>query len=118
MPFDPVEFIERHDWTFAKTMPQTPHEYLPRYCADTTFNAMVVHIRKHGEVRMWGRKLYIYWDCDGWCYWTMGWPVEETTIINRAKLTDSKAHPVNDRQLELMGGAANWSSPDGQRPEL
>jgi hypothetical protein len=30
---------------------------------------------------------------DGWTYWTMGAPVEETTLINRARLPESNAAP-------------------------
>jgi hypothetical protein len=32
---------------------------------------------------------YIYFEHDGMLYWTMGSPVEETTVINRCEVTSS-----------------------------
>jgi hypothetical protein len=78
------EFIDAEKWTFAKTMPDWPHEYLVRDRVDKDlFVAMVQHIRAHGyEGRFYKRKI-TYFDEDGMTYWTMGSPIEETTIINR-----------------------------------
>ena len=80
------EFIECSEWTFAKTMPEWPHEYIVRdRVAPTLFEALVRHIRGHGfEGRFYDRTL-TYFAEDGLLYWTMGNPVEETTIINRCR---------------------------------
>ena len=29
---------------------------------------------------------HLYWVIDEFRYWTMGWPVEETIVINRARV--------------------------------
>ena len=114
MAFDPVAFIGAHVWTFAKTRPKNPHEYIVRRRVgdDDSFDAMVRHIRANGVERVWGRQVYIVWyGPDGRHYWTMGWPVAETTIINRAEKTDDQTKPYFPA-LRLR-----YSSPDGQKPE-
>lgn len=80
-------FIEGSRWIFAKTMPQIPHEYTLRKHADEAeFEAAVAFIREHGYRARWGRYNHTYFDVDGWQYWTMGAPVGETILINRAEL--------------------------------
>jgi hypothetical protein len=81
------EYIARVRWTFAKTMPRHPHEYTvrqhrPEY--DELFCTFVEMIRRYGYVKKWDGRTYVYLDLDGWSYWTMGNPISETTIINRA----------------------------------
>lgn len=80
------EFVASSKWTFAKTMPEWPHEYLVRDRVDRSlFEALVRHIRQHGiEQRFYQRSL-TYFAEDGLLYWTMGGPIEETMIINRCK---------------------------------
>ena len=81
------EFIQFCKWTYAKTMPEWPHEYIVRDKVNNKelFVALASHIRKHGfEGRFYNRVL-IYFAEDGLLYWTMGEPIEETTIINRCK---------------------------------
>ena len=34
----------------------------------------------------WGKYNFPYLIIDGWKYWTMGAPIEETIIINRAEI--------------------------------
>lgn len=81
-------FIEGHTWTFAKSMPKSPHFYVVREkCrTDDEFVEAVKYIRKYGVPRPFFRKTYIYFDLDGWTYWTMGAPLSETIIINRASI--------------------------------
>lgn len=81
-------FIANHEWTFAKTMPQIPHWYTLRRKAmrDEDFAAFVQEIRFRGIPRQFGGQTYTYLDIDDWTYWTMGAPVEETILINRARL--------------------------------
>jgi hypothetical protein len=85
---DMRDFIAAHTWTFAKSMPQMPHFYVVRdKCrADDEFVQAVTFIRKYGVPRPFFRKTYIYLDIDGWSYWTMGNPMWDTTIINRAEI--------------------------------
>lgn len=79
-------FISQECWTFAKTMPQWPHWYLVRAnCDDDTFSKFVSFIYTNGHVRAWHDREFTYLDIDDYSYWTMGNPVDQTTIINRAK---------------------------------
>ena len=80
------EFIASSKWTFAKTMPEWPHEYLFRdWVERQLFETLVRHIRQHGFQGRFYQCVLTYFAEDGFLYWTMGAPVEETTIINRCK---------------------------------
>jgi hypothetical protein len=83
-------FIDAHEWTFAKTMPQIPHWYMLKRKArsEEDFAAFVQEIRFRGVARQFGSKSFTYLDLDGWTYWTMGAPIEETILINRARLPE------------------------------
>jgi len=76
-------------WTFARTMPETPHEYTLRTKApnENIFERVVLHIREKGYKALFGSVEYTYLNIDEWKYWTMGEPLEHTTLINRAKLS-------------------------------
>lgn len=87
------KFIGTRHWRYAKTMPQWPHEYSVRRFDDPAqdqvlFEEAVTFIRAHGERKRFEPtgKSSVYLDIDGRQYWTMGAPVEETIIINRARL--------------------------------
>lgn len=68
-------------------MSQMPHEYTVRgETADKEFDWFVLYIREHGYRAKYGSRNYTYLEVDGWRYWTMGAPLEATTIINRAEL--------------------------------
>ncbi len=80
------EFIDSLQWTFAKTMPEWPHEYIVRERVDRElFEVVVRHIRQHGFEGHFYQRVLTYFAEDGFLYWTMGEPIEETTIINRCK---------------------------------
>jgi hypothetical protein len=61
------------------------------------FFEFVVLIRRDGIVKPWPRDAatpryrLTYLELDGWEYWSMGAPVPETTVINRALLTQAAA---------------------------
>ncbi|HKF49306.1 MAG TPA: hypothetical protein VKB38_18245 [Terracidiphilus sp.] len=82
------EYVRMSPWTFAKTMPQIPHEYTLRAKApdEKLFERVVLYIRQAGYEGTFGSATYIYLNIDDWKYWTMGAPLEQTTLINRAKL--------------------------------
>ncbi|MBO7577615.1 MAG: hypothetical protein J6T43_01320 [Prevotella sp.] len=42
--------------------------------------------RNYGKVERWGKYITPYLYIDDYKYWTMGAPIEETTVINRAKV--------------------------------
>jgi hypothetical protein len=80
------EFIDSVGWTFARTMPEWPHEYIVRERVDENlFVAMVRHIRANGYVGRFSDRRITYFDDCGLVYRTMGAPLEETTIINRCE---------------------------------
>ena len=86
--------ISRCEWTFAKTMPFAPHEYIVKEkCPLTTdeFEYFINMQREYGVKERWGKYNNPYLYIDDYKYWTMGAPIEETTVINRAK-----ASAVND----------------------
>jgi protein-tyrosine phosphatase len=84
-PSDLHQFVVDEKWVFAKTFAGTwPHEYIVREKVDEgLFTRLVEHIRAHGYQGSFYKKTMTYYDEDGLVYWTMGAPVEETTIINR-----------------------------------
>jgi hypothetical protein len=80
------DFVSRETWTYAKTMPVWPHEYIVRERVDEDlFVQLVKHIRAYGYEGNFYRRKITYFDEDGLVYWTMGAPVEETEIVNRCK---------------------------------
>jgi hypothetical protein len=86
-------FIAAENWVFAKTYARTwPHEYLVRDRVDEDmFVQLVCHIREHGYLGHFYRMPITYFDEDGMTYWTMGEPIEETTIINRCPKEETYA---------------------------
>jgi hypothetical protein len=90
LPQELRDFVNREKWTYAKTMPEWPHEYIVRDRVDEgLFVQLVEHIRAHGYQAHFYRKEITYFDEGGLVYWTMGAPVEETVIINRCKKESS-----------------------------
>ncbi len=83
-------FVNDERWTYAKTMPEWPHEYLVRERVDRDlFERTVKHIRSNGYEGRFYQKKITYYEEAGLVYWTMGAPLEETTIINRCRKEDS-----------------------------
>ena len=79
-------FIATNRWKFAKTMAYIPHEYNVRewHDDDTDFVRFVMHIRLSGYDQNFYSKVYRYLDFGPYQYWTMGDPIDQTVIINRA----------------------------------
>ena len=77
-------FVDEQHWTFAKTMPEWPHEYIVRDRVDERlFEELVRHIRGQGREGRFYEKVLIYYEEADMVYWTMGAPLDETIIINR-----------------------------------
>ena len=85
LPSNLKAFICEVDWTFAKTYAKTwPHEYIVRDRVDEAlFVLLVRHICEHGYEGRFYKKMITYFTEDSMVYWTMGAPIEETTIVNR-----------------------------------
>ena len=109
-------FIDAHEWTFAKTMPQIPHWYTLKRKAksEEDFAAFVQEMRFRGFARQFGSKSFTYLDLDGWTYWTMGAPIEETILIQQVMpLPEAQDYIVCIRQKEQQerkNRAERWSA--------
>ena len=91
-------FVAESGWRYARTMPEIPHQYTVRdldspdgrrttAMGSDEFEWFVRLIRAEGVMKTWGRRTHPYLRVGGWEYWTMGYPVEETTIVNRQSVT-------------------------------
>lgn len=90
-------FVAAHPWTFAKTMPHIPHEWSVRKDArdPIEFDRAVYAIRHQGAPMRWRRTpVRMYYDCDGWRYWTMDERIEDVVLINRQKIAISECVPA------------------------
>jgi hypothetical protein len=96
------EFVSRRRWRDAVTYRNTaPHEYVVRAWetdeqGNLDFSRFVVLIRRFGYADYFYRVRHIYWAIDQFKYWTMGWPVEETTVINRARVDAPEPWKVSE----------------------
>jgi len=91
LPEKYVKFIERNQWIFAKTYATTaPHEYLVKDKLSRPdqklFEEITQFIRDYGYEQRFYKKVFVYFEFEGKKYWTYGDPVEETIILNRAKI--------------------------------
>lgn len=87
------EFVERQTWKYSKTYAKTaPHEYIVRdnlkEGEDQDFVFAVLFIREYGVPMDYWKRHHIYYRIDDKLYWTMGNPVEETTVLNRCNISD------------------------------
>jgi hypothetical protein len=100
------KFIASSQWTFAKTMPVWPHEYIVRGRVDEQlFLELVRHIRAHGYPGKFYEMNITYFDEAGMVYWTMGEPAEKTTIVNRCRKEDSYESRLAKGTLPTEGGS-------------
>jgi hypothetical protein len=101
-------FIESSKWTFAKTIPEWPHEYIVRGRVDEVlFVELVRHIRANGYEGKFYRRSITYFNEGDMVYWTMGAPIEETTIINCCRKEDTyEVRLLKGTLPESKGGKA------------
>jgi hypothetical protein len=85
-------FVVELQRTSAKTYASTwPHDYIVRKRVDESmFIELVRHIRSHGYEGRFYTKRITYFDEDGLVYWTMGAPIEETTIVNPGRTSRTR----------------------------
>ncbi len=82
-------FVLENHWIFAKTYAETlPHEYVVRKNVIRQFDEFVLTIRNKGFKANFYDNEYIYLKFEDYFYWTMGNPINETIIINRAQIND------------------------------
>ena len=93
-------FIQSVQWTYAKTMPEWPHEYIVRDRVDEDrFVKLVKHIREYGYEGKFYTMNITYFDYDGMTYWTMGATIEETIIINRCRKEETYEARLKEGRL-------------------
>lgn len=77
-------FLDRMTWTFAKTMPEIPHEYIVRDSlpADDkeTFDAFRRYIHEKGYSDSFGIRTYTYLNLGEYKYWVI------ENVLNREKI--------------------------------
>ncbi len=102
LPPDLRNFVKVESWTYSKTMPKWPHEYIVReQVNDSLFVSLVQHIRANGYQGMFYQTAITYFEEGGLVYWTMGAPVGETTIVNRCKREDTYQYRLANGTLPL-----------------
>jgi hypothetical protein len=71
----------------AKTMPESPHEYVVRTAEnEASYVALFNLIVEQGVPETWGGRRYQYWyPGDGWKYWRMTNDVRHCRVFNRAR---------------------------------
>ncbi len=96
-------FVEQRNWREAKTYRETaPHEYIVRDWevdakGNEDFKRFVIMIRRFGYADLFYKVRHLYWPIDDQKYWTKGWPVDETTVINRARVEAPEPWKVYQR---------------------
>ena len=113
-PSDLRAFVDQQGWMFAKTYASTwPHEYIVRDRVDEhLFTRLVQHIRTSGQEERFYSKRFTYYHEAGMVYWTMGEPIEETTIVNRCKEEQTYEYRLMHRTLpESKGARAQEDAP-------
>ena len=91
---DPVAaFVSEVTWRFAKTMPLWPHWYVMEQWnpdREAEFAELVRRIFEEGRDEEWGsgtyRRTVRYYYLDGYKYWAMDPTIDETDLVNRARL--------------------------------
>lgn len=91
------EVFEDKEWRFAKTMPANPHWYSlsKTWQSRAEFEEAVRLIRQFGYKIRFGKSFYTLFNVGEYFYWTMGAPVHETTLINRAFIDKNTPHPYD-----------------------
>jgi hypothetical protein len=99
------KLINDTEWIFAKTYAATwPHHYIVRERVDEDlFVKMVHHIRFFGYEGRFYDKKFIFFDEIGMTYWTMGEPINETTIINRCPKENTYDYRLKNGTLPECG---------------
>lgn len=101
-----ADFVARHRWYDAVTYAKfCPHQYvvkgrLPKD-EQKVFEEIAQGIRDFGFMALYGTQQGMYYILGEHYYWTMGAPIPETTILNRARLSD---FALIDNRWIFVGG--------------
>lgn len=130
-------YISSVRWQYAKTYVTSPYEYTVLGWAPETKKKMIDFaklIREKGVDEKFGNSTFRFLFIDDMKYWTMDAPVENTDLINRTYIDNSKRKTITDfvqsgkfnfkkgmslkditKQIE--SGIAAFISPEGRLPE-
>lgn len=78
------KYIDSHTWKVSK---DKSHSYSVCKTTDPDrieFENFVSFIRANGFKQKFGKRTHTYLNIGGVLYWSMGWPVAQTILINRA----------------------------------
>lgn len=88
-----TNWLDKHEWTFAKSMSYMPHWYIVKGKLSeedkSIFEQVVMYIRNNGYCEKFGNRTYTYLNHNGYKYWTMGNPLDQTIIINKAEVKEN-----------------------------
>ena len=91
-----LAYIRTVKWKFASTYAdKSPHWYtVSDWEPDKRlqFESLATYIREHGYIRMYFGHPFTCTDLGEFYYWTMGDPIKETEIINRALIAGAKEY--------------------------
>lgn len=82
-----IELWPTLNWRFASSMPDAPHSYVVKgkTLGDEDFDRAVQVIRTYGEPGKFWSRTNIYLTVGDTKWWTMGAPLADTIIINKAE---------------------------------
>ncbi len=98
MTFEEAEsYIKQVRWQYAKTYVTAPHEYT---CLDWNedLHAQMVDfayfIKINGYTEIFGKKAFRVFKIGEMKYWTMDSPLENTNLVNRTFVDDSRREKI------------------------
>ena len=98
MTFEEAEsYVKQVRWQYAKTYVTAPHEYT---CLDWNENlhAQMVDfayfIKINGYTEIFGKKAFRVFKIGEMKYWTMDSPLENTNLVNRTFVDDSRKEKI------------------------
>lgn len=82
------ELVNSFTWTFAKTMPTNPHEYIVRRqtASEEDYVRLYNYIMENHYIEWFWRKPYKMVRIGDYKYWIMTDDIRESRIINRKKI--------------------------------
>lgn len=112
LTFDQVACaLETSEYRYARTMQWCPHWYTLRekWKQPVDFEAVVQYIRDHGYDEQFNRKWFVRMNVNDMKYWSMGSPLHETILINRAYL---------DTEHDFCDLAFRWDQMHSEREHV
>jgi len=105
-----LDHLQKQNWIFAYKMGRHPHWYSVReqWGDDASFDMVVTHIRLNGFDRYFFKKKLRYFQIGDYEYWTMGAPLAETIILNRAYVGRMLDFSIDCASTSLRGFADSY----------